>query len=222
MLGEYGVEGKQIKYTTRRAGLAAGVQQACLDEGDFLLTNLDISYKNDICYYSVQGVQGPVQESWEKFFLWAFSSVDKIRENLGDGEAVRALTVFIKNWVESERPNIWTEAPIGAGIAVSSDTWPCFAPDQRVTHLALISAAGEGFRKAITLKNDDTEGLLSTTTYISGPEASGVQWTHIAMYGGDSASVVAGSGVEIDRQTYSKLKTTLEALQLDHRNYKWS
>lgn len=222
MLTEYAVEGKVIKYKTRRPCLAAGVRQACLSEGDFLITSLDISESNDLIYYTVEGVQGPVQESWEKFFLLAFSTVNQIRENLGDGEAVRGLTVFIKNWTEAERPNIFTEAPLGAGLLISDDRWPCFDPDQRVTHLALISASGEGFRKAITLINDDTEGIIGTTTYISGPEANGVQWTHIAMYGGDSASVVAGSGVEIDRQAYSKLKTALEALQIDHRNYKWS
>ena len=222
MLTEYAVAGKKIRYKTRRAGLAAGVLQDCLDEGDFLITSLDISESNDLIYYTVEGVQGPVQESWEKFFLEAFASVSKIRENLGEGEAVRGLTVFIKNWIESERPNIWTEAPLGAGLAVSSDTWPCFDPGDRITHLILISAAGEGFRKAITLQNDDTEGLLSTTTYISGPEANGIQWTHVAWVGGDSASLTPGSGVEIDRQAYSKLKTALEALQIDHRDYKWS
>jgi hypothetical protein len=221
MLSEYAVEGKRISYKTRRAGLAAGVRQACLSEGDFLITSLDISESNDLIYYTVEGVQGPVQESWEKFFLFAFSNVQKVRENLGDGEAVRALTVFIKNWTEAERPNIWTAAPIGAGLAVSSDLWPCFAPDERVRYLVLISAGGEGFRKAITSINDGTPGVIGTTTFISGPEANGVQWTHMAMVGGSSASGVAGSGVEIDRQAYSKLKNSLEALQLDHRDYIW-
>jgi hypothetical protein len=222
MLTEYAVAGKKISYKTRRAGLAAGVRQACLGEGDFLITNLDITESNDIIYYSIQGVQGPVEESWEKFFLFAFSNADKIRENLGDGEAVRALTVFIKNWTEAERPNIWTEAPIGAGLAVSSDLWPCFAEDERVRYLILISAGGEGFRKAITSINDAVPGVIGTTTFISGPEANGVQWTHVAWVGGNSASLTPGSGVEIDRQDYSKLKSALEALQLDHRDYIWA
>jgi hypothetical protein len=216
-LANYAVDGITVKYRTRRAWLAAGtLQHIALDgiDEDFLITNVSESHKDGDTEYSVSGCYGPVQAEWDLYFREAFRVVqDKISEGV-DAAGVTKLYNISHTFLTADRPNPFTVAPIGAGLRVDSDTWPCFSPLDRVEYIEFWYGGVAVFRKAHTSVVNETTDDIMSYSYIAPAEAIGLI-AEIVMWGGDSATDVIGSGVELFRVAFIKTKTLLESYQIN-------
>jgi len=220
-LANYAVDGITVKYKTRRSGLAAGTLQHITLDGvdeDFLITNVSESHKDGDTEFSVSGCFGPVQSEWDLFFRSAFEVVqNKISEGV-DASGVTKLYNFSHTYLDADRspfPDIFHHAPIGAGVAVSSDEWPCFATTDRVEYVEFWRDGACVFRKAHTsVVNETLETTINSYSFIAPAEAQG-EIDEVVFWGGDSATAVYGSGVEIYRAAFVRTKTILESYQLN-------
>ena len=222
-LANYAVDGIQVKYRTRRAGLAAGTLQAInylgVDE-DFLITNVSESHKDGDTEYSVSGCFGPVQSEWDLFFRSAFEAIQSSVSEGVDASGVTKLYNFSHTYLDADRPpaaqpDIFHHAPIGAGLAVSDDSWPCFDPADRCEYIEFWRDGACVFRKAHTsVVNEELDTGINSYTYIAPAEALG-EIDEVVFWGGDSATAAYGSGVEIYRAAFVKTKTILESYQIN-------
>lgn len=225
-IANYAVDGVTVKYRTRRSGLAAGTLQhihlADMAAGlDFLITNVSESHKDGDTEYSVSGCYGPVQSEWDLFFRSAFEAIQSSVSEGVDASGVAKLYNFSHTYLDADRTpaqahsDIFTHAPIGAGIAVSSDTWPCFAPADRVEYIEFWLDGECVFRKVHTsVVNEALDTGIQSYSYITPEEAIGVI-DEVVFWGGSLATAAYGSGVEIYRANFAKTKTPLESLQIN-------
>ena len=222
-LANYAVDGITVKYKTRRSGLAAGtLQHISLDgvDEDFLITNVSESHKDGDTEYSVSGCYGPVQSEWDLFFRSQFEAQSVVSEGV-DAGGVTKLYNFSHTYLDADRTpahehsDIFTHCPIGAGVAVSSDTWPCFAALDRVEYIEFWRDGACVFRKAHTsVVDEDLDTDIHSYSYIAPAEAVG-GIDEVVFWGGSSATTVYGSGVEIYRAAFVRTKTVLESYQLN-------
>jgi hypothetical protein len=217
-LSEYGVDGIQIRYKTRRPGLAAGVLQAFDHRGvdeDILICSVEEQIKDGDTEYTVQAVYGPVQEDWENFLNSQFELLYSVSEGVADATGVTKLYNFSHTFEAIDRPNPFTDAPVGDGIAVSSNTWPCFEADDRTLYIEFWRSGACVFRKLHTSTPDITEDdEFHSYSFISPSEAIG-EIDEVVFWGGDSAAISYGSGVELFRANFSRSKSSLESYQVN-------
>jgi hypothetical protein len=222
-LSNYAVDGITISYRTRRAGLAAGtLQHIAIDDidEDFLITNVSESYKDGNTEYSVSGCYGPVRSEWDLFFRSAFEVVQNAISEGVDASGVTKLYNFSHTYLDADRPpaaqpDIFHHALIGAGLAVSSDIWPCFAATDRVEYIEFWRDGACVFRKQHTSVVDETlETDIHSYSFIAPAEALG-EIDEAVFWGGDSATAAYGSGVGIYRAAFVRTKTILESYQLN-------
>ena len=72
----------------------------------------------------------------------------------------------------------------------------------------------ETFRKANTSTSQPTTTSLLITTYVA-PDENAVQIEEIGWFAGAAATAAANSGILVSRVLYSRLKTTLESIQVE-------
>lgn len=217
-LSEYAKDGIQVTYKTRRKGLAAGVLQHIeymdLDH-DFLITKASMDDSKGDVEYSIEAVHGPIQEEWELFLNRSFKAVYQIREGIEEGVGVTKLYNFSHTYELADRPNPFTLAAIGAGLAVSNDTWPCIDPTDKASYIEFWRDGAPVFRKQHTSIPDMAEtDEYNSYTFISPSEAIG-EIDEVVFFGGDSASIAYGSGVELYRAAFVRLKSILESYQVN-------
>ena len=217
-LSEYGVDGIQIGYKTRRDGLAAGTLQTVDYQGideDVLIHHVQELRKDGDLEYQVEAVFGPVIEDWSNFLNSSFELIYSIREGIDDATGVTKLYNFSHTYEAVDRPNPFTSAAIGLGLAVSSDLWPNFSPVQRAEYIEFWIDGACVFRKAHTSVPDEEEnGEYHSYSFISPSEAIG-EIDEVIWWSGSSATVAYGSGVEIYRANFARIKTILESYQLN-------
>ena len=216
-LAEYAVDGITVEYKTRRAGLAAGTLQRIAVQGidqDFLLAHIAQETKEGDTEYTVTAAFGPVIEEWDLFFRNSFEVVSKsIREGVENATGVTKLYNITHTFLTADRPNPFTTAL--PGILVSDDSWPCFSPDERTVYIEFLRSGAPVFRKRHTSTPDILgSDLFHSYSFISPSEALG-QIDTIVLYGGNSATITYGSGVELYRANFSKTKTILESYQIN-------
>jgi len=214
-LNEYARDGIQVTYKTRRENLAAGTLQHIEIQGldnDFLITHVSEEHKDGDTEYTVEACYGPVDESWELFFRDSFTAIYQIREGL-EGVGVTKLYNFSHTYLEPDRPNPFLkEYP---GCLVSSDKWPCFKPEDRTYYIEFWVSGAPVFRKQHTSTPDITnDELFHSYSFISPSEGLG-DIDEIVWFGGDSSTITYGSGVELYRSNFNKIKTILESYQLN-------
>jgi hypothetical protein len=217
-LAEYGVDGIQVSYKTRREGLAAGVLQHIEYEGldhDVLIYHVNETIKDGDTEYTVEGCYGPVQEDWENFLNSTFQLLYTVREGVDDATGVTKLYNFSHTYEAVDRPNPFTSAAIGSGLLVSDDSWPCFDPSERAEYIEFWRDGACVFRKQHTSVPDETEDdEFNSYSFISPAEAIG-EIDEVVWWGGNSASAAYGSGVEMFRAAFIRLKTILESYQVN-------
>jgi hypothetical protein len=217
-LSEYGVDGIQISYKTRTAGLAAGTLQHIAYQGideDVLIHHVQELYKDGDLEFQIEAVYGPVIEDWSNFLNSSFKLIYQVREGVEEGVGVTKLYNFSHTYEEVDRPNPFTAAPIGVGLAVSSDLWPCFDENERAEYIEFWRDGACVFRKQHTSVPDETEDdLFHSYSFISPAEALG-EIDEVVWWGGSSATAAYGSGVELYRANFVRLKTLLESYQLN-------
>ena len=79
----------------------------------------------------------------------------------------------------------------------------------------LYSSGVEFFRKQITTQTIHAAEIDSICLILAA-EANGQAISHVGLWGGDAASDVAGTGIELEKIAFSRAaKTSLESFQLD-------
>ncbi len=98
-------------------------------------------------------------------------------------------------------------------IADGQIKYMAMGSDSTVPALADTTLGTETFRKANTAQVTSGDDALITTTYVS-PSENAVQIEEIGWFAGAAAGAGADSGIMISRVLYSRLKTTLESVQV--------
>ena len=223
-LEKYGVVGRRLHFQTLRFGLFAGqILPVDLPEHDIdtdmLIETVSISTDQGIPFYDVVAAEGPEQQSWTKMFenMATRGTTFTVRENIAEEEVLITLATFTKTWLEATAVNIFAQPEIGDALLCGS-FYPTFETDERVLYMELLDGADAVIiRKQITKQVGTT--TLNSINYIAPFEAIGTI-AKIAWYGGVSATAANGTGVKVDEQAYSKVKTSLEALQLQKTDTK--
>ncbi len=219
-LQHYATIGRKLTYETFLPGLAAGTIQNVncsnlhIAAAEMLIVEVRIKFPDAITVYSVEACEGPVDESWEKLFCSIAQGMKKqSAEQAGEADTVQGLEEFTKVWTADMHPNPFIQVLPGA---LPSDVdFPCLADEDCLSYVVLFSSEGEFFRKAVTLQTvSDGATEIYTTCLILPGEANGTQIDAVALYGGDGCSSTSGSGIEMSHHSYSKLKNSLESLQL--------
>lgn len=218
-LKKYGVIGRRLSFRTRRKGLFAGqILTVNLPEhginAEMLIESVDVSTEqNTVVWYDVTCAEGPEQQSWTKMFevMATRGQSFVVRENINEEEVLITLKSFEKTWESTDSPNIFKELYASGTLYPSLALYPAFADIDRVKYVELLGSSNNVIvRKQVTKQT----GLLNSITYIAPFEGIGtiakVRW-----YGGYWASQVNSSGIMVDEQPWAKVKTSIEALQID-------
>mgnify|MGYP006924665660 FL=1 len=169
--------------------------------------------QNTVVWYDVSCVEGPQQHSWTKMFevMATRGQSFVVRENISEEEVLITLQGFEKTWEITDSPNIFKELYASETLYPSPNLYPAFAETDRVKYIELLDGSNNVIiRKQVTKQT----GLLNSINYIAPYEGNGtiakVRW-----YGGYWASQTNGSGIIVDEQPWDKIKTQLEAVQID-------
>ena len=219
-VGEYGVDGIVVNYSTRRTGLAVGTIQTItwggLTAEDCLITRITLDSKDNDTIYHVEAVSGPVNQNWENYFRDQFTPQTSVGESVSSGALVAILKQYNHTYLSSQPtyPDIFGTAV--CGVDVKSTDWPCFDPTDRTSYIEL-----QDFGHAVLLRKIHTsipdplsEVSFKSNTFIGSAEGNGAV-AYIKFYGGDSASATNGSGVVVHTVTTSLVKSMLVSWQIE-------
>ncbi|MCK9571609.1 hypothetical protein M0R72_21845, partial [Candidatus Pacearchaeota archaeon] len=222
-LAAYASVGRKLEYDTLVSGLAVGTMQTItlaalgLTASSMLIYSMRVSWPDGITTYSIQTCEGPVEQSWQNIFCGIVQEMKKqSSEQAGEADVVQGLEEFAHLWISSEHPNPFLVVyPDGATTPASID-FPCLSHEDRSSYCILYDAYDqEFFRKQVTLQSDSSGAdEMDTTCLILSSEGNGTI-TSVALWGGTECSDTPGSGIEMTKYSYTKVKNALESLQLD-------
>lgn len=221
----YAVIGRSISYDTTNPGLAVGVIQHVtlpllgLNNAEMLIHHITVSFE-PVTTYSVEACEGPVDSSWEKLFCDLTMEIrNRAAEAVGEADVVQGLEEFSKEWLDTEHPNPFLA--VYPGSAKPSDiNFPCLADTDKLSYCVLYDVYGvEFFRKPVTAQTI-TNDVITTITLILAAEGNDQQIGYVGLWGGDLCTDTPGSGIEMEKFAFSKLKTSLESLQLNMTDMK--
>ena len=210
-VGEYGVDGIVVNYSTTRTGLAVGTLQNIdwggLDEVDCLITRISQDSKDNFTVYHVEAVSGPVNQNWENFFRDQFTPQTTVGASVSSGALVAILKQYSHTYLSSQPtyPDIFGSAV--CGVDAQSTDWPCFDPTDRASYLELRDAGNVVLLRKVHTSIPDplNETAFVSSTFVGSAEGNGTI-VYVIFYGGDSASAVEGSGVAVYTVTTSLVK----------------
>lgn len=217
LLDHFGVIGRKVTYRTIETGLSAGQLQHInipmhdIDD-DFLIIDIDINDSGYITYHDVTLVNGPVDDSWTKFFLKMKASGKTSAESAGEVDVLILLNEFPHTWDEEDVPNIFKYVYPSDTTYPDDVIFPCFESGDEIKYIELCVDGNWSYRKYRTTQTI-TEELITTIVILPSEEANGTI-SAIRMYGGDLATDEIGSGILLVEHEYNKIKNNLEALQL--------
>lgn len=99
-------------------------------------------------------------------------------------------------------------------IADGEIKYMAMGDDNTAPTLADTDLGSETFRKANTAQTTSGDTALITTTYVA-PDENAVQIEEIGWFAGALAGAGSGDGIMVSRILYSRLKTTLESIQVE-------
>lgn len=226
LLETYAIIGKKVTYTTTRYGLAVGVLQHILFskhglDDDVLIANMDISYQHGRNFYEITAYTGAIEESLEDIFLRMSIAQKKAAnpDNISTSDVLLVLLTFVKNWTAIETPNIW-QTVYADGTVLPGDAWfPCFVDTDRIKYLVLKNNGTELFRMYRTSQTSTANQIVATFIIPSGQ--ANFEVDEAVLVGGSTATLTAGTGVEVETHSFPYLKSSLESLQLQFTSNKW-
>lgn len=230
LLAYHGRHAVTVRFATRNTTLEPG-QLATLEYAgaglvgaEALVTTVERFTRGGVPESIVTLVIGPLAGSWAQWLGALSRRIDRLSDPRGgEVEVVTTLAEFGKTWTEAERPNIFTYPLPGAELLPGATLVPAFTPERRVLYLAWYVAGSEIGRKAITQQTTSTaEGLeVTTTVVLTATDAVGAI-EEFGWWGGDTATVALGSGVEVDRQAFVMTKTDIEQIVVVKTDERWS
>ncbi len=228
-LARYAKVGNKVTFDTKIKGLRAGqlipVQLASFGIDDYFLIESvrasELGTSDGKILYSVTLVDGSATGGWSKFFkqLANRGQAFVLRENIQENEVLTTLASFTRTYLDNQQPNIFKLPNPGATTQPGPSQYPAFEEKDRVKYIAFFNNNTELFRKQIS-KQTETTGQIVSTTYIAPFDANNVQITHVGWFGGWQATGNSGTGVLVDYQVYSRIKTDMEAIQIDKTDIK--
>lgn len=111
--------------------------------------------------------------------------------------------------------NSFLENGSSEGILVSDDSWPCFEPTDRAEYIEFWLDSTCVFRAQHTSVPNETNNVSFYSFSFISPTAFTGDIDEVVFFGGDSATISYGSGVEIYRAAFVRTKTALESYQLN-------
>lgn len=223
-LQKYGVTGRRLKFSTLDSGLFAGqILTVELPEHaintDLLIESVSTITEQGTPIYEVTASEGPERQSWQILFANLASKVvnQSIFENITASEVLITLSTFTKTWIESTPVNIFAQPEAGDALLCGS-FYPAFEENERVLYMELWDSSDNVIIRKQIIKQSGTT-VLNSVNFISPFEANDTI-AKIAWFGGPNATATNSSGIKVDEQVYSKVKTSLEALQLDKTDTK--
>lgn len=227
ILAEYSIESRMVQYTTHSKIFSGELQHIKIDslgiDSDFLVTNVDariVDPDENLIEYSVTAVCGPAEQSWESIFCqMAEAAKAKYHGAIGAKDVVLGAYTFEKTWQSTNRPNIFISVYPDSDTTPATDVFPCFDPDDINKYFVVYSNGAEVFRKIVTLRDFDDPSEFYTVAILN-PAESNLTISHIGLWGGDSATNAAGSGIELSKYSFSYTKNELESLQFEFTDYK--
>lgn len=224
-LEKYGVIGRRVTFTVQEKGLETGqivkvtIPDHELNENELLIESVNITQSTHITWYNVTAIEGPTGTSWTKMFyhMATRGQTFVLRENIREDQILIILETFTKTWTEEEIPNIFRI--IRPGVGLKPGFKPMFDYNDRVKYMSWYDGSTELGRKVITKQTGADTDEIESITFLAPFEANETI-THLGWWGGWQASGTLGTGIEVDKQTYSKTKTNLEAIQVDKTDTK--
>lgn len=237
LLAHYADIGTKIDYVTLRSGLEVGTLQHIEStihgvDDDFLITQVEKISEfhdpalvlDDIVRYRITGISGPVEDFWTKFFLKLKLGAGSTGSIANSTSVVLILRSFSNTWAEEDDPNIWLYAVPDPDLAIpatpSTEVVPSFEAGQKIMYIALCYGGTEYFRKYYTAQTETSTAIVSTFIVSSGE--GNYHWDNIKVYGGDTATSTAYSGVLLYTISDDYTKNNLEALQIVLTDLKWA
>ncbi len=98
---------------------------------------------------------------------------------------------------------------IYAAISDAEIKYMAWGDDNTAVSAAHTTLQNERGRKLVTSQAAGGAGVVTTTTYVSPPEATGFTVEELGWFAGAGATGVADSGIMVGRVLYSRAKTTL-------------
>lgn len=180
----------------------------------YLITNLKIKSEQGLTVYSVTACDGPADTAWEDYWTELDLSATASTISLGsiNGTSAVIFKSFSKTWYESDRPNPFNCAEVGNSTLPGNTLIPGFDPQDRWTYIVVYSSSAEIFRKEVTSVEHGTETDIISCIILEAECVGTI--SHIGLWGGEQCSDVAGSGIELDKQIYSRNKTIAETIQI--------
>jgi hypothetical protein len=228
-LARYAKVGNKVTFDTKIKGLRAGqlipVKLASFGIDDYFLIESvrasELGTSDGKILYSVSVVDGSATGGWAKFFkqLANKGQAFVLRENIQENEVLTTLASFTRTYLDNQQPNIFKVTNPGASTQPGTSQYPAFEEKDRVKYIAFFNNNTELFRKQIS-KQTIITGQIDSTTYIAPFDANNVQITHVGWFGGWQATGNSGTGVLVDYQVYSRIKTDMEAIQIDKTDIK--
>lgn len=230
LLSKYAVIGRRIEFATMDSGLAPGQLATInlsghgLDNAEMLIESIETQDTDGtIQHYMVSAVEGPVNGSWAKVFYEMANRGQSfvLRQNINEDQVLVQLEQYTKTWLETDSPNIFKELYPAVDLFPDATLLPQFPVSKRIEYMAYLDAAkNELGRKALTKQTGETTDEIFTMVYLNPADANGVQIEYVAWYGDNSATINADTGVKVAEEAYSKLKSELEAIQIERTDTK--
>jgi len=228
LLAYYGQAVTVVRFVTRDIDYYPGrLVTVTFDEADInaasaLVTTVEWFARYDLAHAVVTLVVGPIEGSWAQWFGALSRRVAEMAEAAGgEVDVVTTLESFSKTWTAIEVPNIFYVVYPGASTFPGAAVLAAFETDDRVRFMSWYDGATEMGRKTITSQTGAATDEIVTTTVLGVSDAVGT-FTHLGWWGGASASLTLGSGVEVDKQAFAFTKSDIEAIQVDKTDTKWA
>lgn len=229
-------DAKTVQLQTRTSGFAIGqtvtlnLPNNGISGASFLIEVVKITERVSNIFYDLTLTSGPVGEDWVKWFRDKDAAARNVSDlvSVGGDQILTRVYQFTETWpTATTNPRPFEKPKVDTGILVDTGINCCFENGKEIAWLAWgdsISAGAGGIlghelgRKPVA-NLTVTASQLHSIQVIAPAEAVG-QIQEVAWYGSASATNTADSGVLIERQLLSHVKTSLEALQIERTDTK--
>jgi len=97
---------------------------------------------------------------------------------------------------------------------------PCFEDSDRIKYLVLKKGGTEVYRMYRTDQTSTADSIV--TTFIIPSGSANEEVDQAVLVGGDTATITAGTGIEVETHSFIYTKNSLESLQLQFTSNKWA
>lgn len=224
-LAHYAVRGRIFKCKTlRNDGLAAG-QMVTINyplynivNDTFLIDALDITEQDNLIWFGIEAVDGPITPSAEAIFaaMATINSSQNISENVSSANNSTVVGAYSlnKNWHIADTPNLFNQVAPGSSTYSTTAFWPCVDEvNDAQSYCVLFDINNNELGRVYKTIQSVTPTVITTVFYVAPTESVGAI-NSIGIFGGYWASLTPGTGVQFDSFPFVKDKNSLEALQI--------